>query len=311
MRRKKKPRVSRSPIVEVCNAPQDLESRISRQGLCGFVLDSSIVTLASDCSPDMCEDSGHIGLVRAAWVSGETVMPVKTDLFVLGLAAACGGSLYAPMVGIVGYAMHYQIGPEGQWWSAPVQHWGIRYSFVLGAAACHRPAVRGPVHRSWPPPSTGGSQRGVLRIGSPQVPGRGLTGRIAFAGPCSDVVAVMTETDVALCYSPINNFERILFEAMACGVPVVVFDVGGVREVAVSEQNCLLVPDRDPSALAAAAQRLIAAPSSRERLTRGGRETVDRLFDAKKNADKVLVIHEELVAPRSQKRVLTDPKRSR
>jgi glycosyltransferase involved in cell wall biosynthesis len=46
-------------------------------------------------------------------------------------------------------------------------------------------------------------------------------------------------------------------EAMACGAPVVVTDSRGVREFARHEVNCLLVPPRDPCALAEAIVRLL------------------------------------------------------
>lgn len=46
-------------------------------------------------------------------------------------------------------------------------------------------------------------------------------------------------------------------EAMACGAPVVTTDSQGVREFARDEENCLMVPPRDPDALAEAILRLI------------------------------------------------------
>ncbi|MHB1004366.1 MAG: glycosyltransferase family 4 protein [Chloroflexota bacterium] len=46
-------------------------------------------------------------------------------------------------------------------------------------------------------------------------------------------------------------------EAMACGAPVVVTDSRGVREFARHEGNCLLIPPRDPKALAEAIVRLL------------------------------------------------------
>lgn len=61
-------------------------------------------------------------------------MGLKTILF-LGLFGFCtAGALVSPILGVLGYSAHYAIGPEGQWWSAPIRHWGIRYSFILAAA---------------------------------------------------------------------------------------------------------------------------------------------------------------------------------
>jgi glycosyltransferase involved in cell wall biosynthesis len=62
-------------------------------------------------------------------------------------------------------------------------------------------------------------------------------------------------------------------EAMACGVPVVLTDCGGVSEFAVHEENCLIVPTRDSGALAAAIRRMIDSPELRERLRTKGLET--------------------------------------
>ena len=59
-------------------------------------------------------------------------MPLKTLLFLVAFAAGCGGALYSPLVGVVAYMLHYQIGPERQWWGQEISHWGIRYSFLLG-----------------------------------------------------------------------------------------------------------------------------------------------------------------------------------
>jgi len=123
----------------------------------------------------------------------------------------------------------------------------------------------------------------------------GLQGRVRLAGPYSDVAAVMGQTDVVLCCSPYDNFGRILFEAMACGVPVVAFDAGGVREAAVSGENCLLVPCDDTTAMADAVIRLATDPVLRQRLVQGGHRTAEQLFDHRANATRVLRIYEQLL----------------
>ncbi len=58
-------------------------------------------------------------------------MPTKTILFLLVFVFACGGAMYAPLVGIVAYILHYEISPETQWWGQSIAHWGIRFSFIL------------------------------------------------------------------------------------------------------------------------------------------------------------------------------------
>jgi len=59
-------------------------------------------------------------------------MSLKTILFLATFVAACGGTLYHPLLGVIAYMMHYQMGLEQQWWAGgPVQSWGIRYSLTL------------------------------------------------------------------------------------------------------------------------------------------------------------------------------------
>ena len=60
-------------------------------------------------------------------------MPIKAVLFVCVFLICAGGAPFVPVLGILGYVSHYSIGPERQWWAAPIQHLGIRYSFTLGA----------------------------------------------------------------------------------------------------------------------------------------------------------------------------------
>lgn len=63
-------------------------------------------------------------------------------------------------------------------------------------------------------------------------------------------------------------------EAMACGVPVVCTDIGGVADFAVHEETALLVPVHDATATAAAICRMIERPALRERLRAAALERI-------------------------------------
>lgn len=63
-------------------------------------------------------------------------------------------------------------------------------------------------------------------------------------------------------------------EAMACNTPVVLTDSVGVRDYARHEVNCLVVPPRNPEAIAAAALRLAQDQTLVQRLVEQGRVTV-------------------------------------
>ncbi len=76
----------------------------------------------------------------------------------------------------------------------------------------------------------------------------------------------------------------VLMEAMASGVPVISSRISGIPELVDHEQNGLLIPPRDPEALADALQLLYYDPSARNRLGTRGREKVAAEFDLRGNA---------------------------
>jgi glycosyltransferase involved in cell wall biosynthesis len=88
----------------------------------------------------------------------------------------------------------------------------------------------------------------------------------------------------------------VLMEAMACGLPVVSTDVGGVPEIVDDERSGLLVPPGDVSAVARVLDCLAGDPARRVEMGRAGREIVLRSFDARKNAVYLSQAFEALVA---------------
>jgi colanic acid/amylovoran biosynthesis glycosyltransferase len=79
-----------------------------------------------------------------------------------------------------------------------------------------------------------------------------------------------------------------LMEAMAAGTPSVSTRVSGIPELIDDGQSGLLVPERDPKALARALARLLDEPALGERLAVAARAKVEREFDSAVEARKVL-----------------------
>jgi glycosyltransferase involved in cell wall biosynthesis len=61
-----------------------------------------------------------------------------------------------------------------------------------------------------------------------------------------------------------------VFQALACGTPVVTADTEAARELLAEDESALLVPAGDPAALAAAVQRLADEPTLARRVGEGG-----------------------------------------
>jgi glycosyltransferase involved in cell wall biosynthesis len=75
-----------------------------------------------------------------------------------------------------------------------------------------------------------------------------------------------------------ESFGLVFAEAMACGCPVVASDVGGINDLVQHEQTGLLVPQRDPQAIAEAVCRLLQDEALARRLKRNGRAHVQRNY---------------------------------
>lgn len=120
-----------------------------------------------------------------------------------------------------------------------------------------------------------GSLRAALEKEAGQL---GLHGRVRFLGAYenSAVPCILQGVSVVAVPSLSETFGIVALEAMACGVPVVASAVGGLAEVVSDGETGLLVPPRDPAALAAAIARLLDEPALRKRLGRAGREFARR-----------------------------------
>lgn len=100
--------------------------------------------------------------------------------------------------------------------------------------------------------------------------------RIAAAAPPGAMREAYAAADAVL--FPVRWAEPwglVPLEAMAVGRPVVATGTGGSAEYLRHEENALLVPPDDPTALAAAVRRLAGDPALRAHLRAGGRATAE------------------------------------
>lgn len=99
---------------------------------------------------------------------------------------------------------------------------------------------------------------GSCRAGLERQAGRlGLGGRVHFLGHVEDIVTFYRALDLFCLPSRAEGLPLSLLEAQACGVPAVVTDVGGMREVLSPDASCAVAPG-DSAALADALKRKLA-----------------------------------------------------
>ena len=79
-------------------------------------------------------------------------------------------------------------------------------------------------------------------------------------------------------------------------LPIVATDIRGCRQVVEPGLNGLLVPPRDPAALADAIGLLAGDPERRVRMGVAGREKALREFDQQRCIDLTLSVYRQLIA---------------
>ena len=117
----------------------------------------------------------------------------------------------------------------------------------------------------------------------------GVAKDVTFAGEEPDIARHLRGAACLLSTSEFEGFGMAPLEAMACGVPVVATDSGGVSEV-VSPSCARVVPVGDVRALAAAVSEIVNDPALGRSMGASGRRRAEELFDV----DRVVPQYEAL-----------------
>ncbi|HDN78875.1 MAG TPA: DUF3492 domain-containing protein [Chloroflexi bacterium] len=121
----------------------------------------------------------------------------------------------------------------------------------------------------------------------------GLEEHFKLAGFHSNPAEIYNEGDISVLSSLSEGFPYTVLESMSCGRPVVATDVGGVREAL--EGFGVLVPPRDPQALADGIVQLLEDDELRHRLGRLAREEVLAKFRLSGFIEAYRKLYQELV----------------
>ena len=132
----------------------------------------------------------------------------------------------------------------------------------------------------------------------------GLKERVRFVGfvPHDEIAALFAASDIFLmpCVvapsSDRDGLPTVILEALMHRVPVVTTGVSGIPELIEDGKTGLLVPERDPAAIAAAVERLVGNREEAVALAERGRARVREQFDPARNHRRLFELYERIGA---------------
>jgi len=123
---------------------------------------------------------------------------------------------------------------------------------------------------------------------------RAAAAGVALIGDVSCASGFLNALDVVVVPSLSEAFGLVAAEASALGKPVVATSTGGLPEVVEHGVSGLLVPPRDPVALADAIVRLLGDPAMRERMGEAGQRIVRERFGLERMADELVAVYRDV-----------------
>jgi glycosyltransferase involved in cell wall biosynthesis len=128
-----------------------------------------------------------------------------------------------------------------------------------------------------------------------QLAGQDLNRSIFLLGARDDVPQWLRKSDIFVQFSSTEGLSRSILEAIALGLPAVVSDVGGNREIVLHKENGFVVSPTDSQQLMAALRVLIQDGEMRSRFGARSREHAQTEFSRKSNNQLYLNLYEKLV----------------
>jgi glycosyltransferase involved in cell wall biosynthesis len=116
-----------------------------------------------------------------------------------------------------------------------------------------------------------------------------------FTGPLQkeQVVELMKNSDVVVLPSFTENAPYVILESMACGVPVIASNVGGVSEIISDGQNGRLLKAISPKVLATTISELLIDQSLLKIISKAGQETIKKKFSWSVNIEKYCKVYSD------------------
>ena len=123
----------------------------------------------------------------------------------------------------------------------------------------------------------------------------GIEAAVTLTGFRTDVAQWLELFDVFVMASHLEGLCTSVLDALAMRTPVVATAAGGLPEIVIDGETGLLVPPREPAALADALVRLLRDRALGRRLAEAGRRRVEKEFSVEGMVEGTLAVYDEVL----------------
>jgi N-acetyl-alpha-D-glucosaminyl L-malate synthase BshA len=123
-----------------------------------------------------------------------------------------------------------------------------------------------------------------------------LTDRVFFLGNVGNLEEIVGASDLFLLPSEAESFGMAALEAMACEVPVIATNAGGLPEVVTDGETGFLLPVGDTDGMAARAIEILSDPDLERRMGLAARRVAIERFDESRIVPRYREVYERVIA---------------
>jgi L-malate glycosyltransferase len=129
-----------------------------------------------------------------------------------------------------------------------------------------------------------------------------LSKNVIFLGKSDDTISLLRSSTIFCMLSRSEGFSNAILEAMVCGLPCVVTDVGGNAEAVDEGQSGFLVASEDADTAADRILQLLRSPQCARQMGEHARQIIARKFTAEAMVARWAGLYDELLATHASKK---------
>ena len=124
----------------------------------------------------------------------------------------------------------------------------------------------------------------------------GIIDKVNFVGNITEIATYIATADCVIQPSYTESFGMVLLEAMACEVPTLSSDAGGIPEVVEDGVTGFMAAADDDELMASCMTRILSDPPLQRQMGAKGRERAAKLFDPESKIKQYIECYESAIA---------------